>query len=122
MVHLYYALITIFIWLIGYEIALKYFIIQEGLSDKDSELWKNNHHNSIYLERKFTELEQLKYIKENNPSLLGNHKNDKSYTITDVVKYFKSGVDDNTKQLESIAARLATTIPDPDTIKITGSN
>ena len=122
MKNLYYVIIIFLVCLILHESCLKYITIKEGLTEKDSKLWKNNHHNTLYLDKKISDLEELKYIRKNHPSLLGNRVNDKSYTIADVIKYFKSGVDDNTKQLESIAMRLATAIPDPETTKITGTN
>jgi len=120
MKNLYYAMTIFLIFLIIHECYLACIPVKEGLNDKDAELWKNNHHNVNVLDRELNDLEELTYIRTNNPSLLGGRVNDKSFTIIDVVKYFKSGISDNTAQLESIAIRLASAIPDPDTIHITG--
>jgi len=116
-----YILVVFFTWLIIYDYMTHNTPLQEGMtSDKDNILWSENLHNIKYLNTRMDALENLDDIRKNNPEILGEHANDKNIKISDVVSYFKSGVDDNSKSIQMIATKLKNAFPKAKDIHITG--
>tara|TARA_Y100000389_G_C17105771_1_gene338186 strand:- start:38 stop:439 length:402 start_codon:yes stop_codon:yes gene_type:complete len=127
-----YIIISILVVLILCDL-LKTIILREGLdnppknlTDRDK-LWKNNadiittlNSKIAILNKDLDDLENLKYIRENNPELLGTRVNDDSFDISDVTGYFKSGIDDNAAALKKIAEDAKNAIPKEENVNITG--
>ena len=98
----------------------------QNLKNRDK-LWKNNANMVITLNNQISllnkdldNLENVEYIRENNPELLGSRVNDDSLNIDDVIKYFKSGIDENTRMLKDIANKAKNALPKEENVHISG--
>ena len=127
-----YLIISILLLIIIFEF-LKTITLREGIENPNGEtsrekLWKDNDNMVTTLNNKITtlnndidDLENLKYIRENNPELLGTRVNDETFNIKDVIGYFKSGIDANDLMLKDMEDRAKNAIPKEENVNITGS-
>ena len=104
--------------------------LREGLDNPPQnrdKLWKDNanmitslNKDISSLNKDLDDLENLQYIRENNPKLLGARVNDDSFNMNDVIKYFKSGMADNKLMLKDIEDRAKNAIPKEENVNISG--
>jgi hypothetical protein len=127
-----YVIISILVAIIVYDF-FKIITLREGLdnppqnSTNREKLWKDNanmittlNHDLSLLNTDLDNLENLAYIRENTPELLGARVNDESLNMNDVIQYFKSGIDENKQMLKDIEERAKNAIPKEENVNISG--
>ena len=77
-------------------------------------------HDLSLLNTDLDNLENLAYIRENTPEVLGARVNDESLNMNDVIQYFKSGIDENKQMLKDIEERAKNAIPKEENVNISG--